>query len=92
MFYFLKKFFLALIGLGIKRGKLLICAGCPEQIEVETGFTPYKVSLTFCNFSQPPVCVGDVDSFDVQIVPNGFVIIAKIKGQSRELKWTAVGR
>ena len=92
MLYLLLKLWYLLTGRDIRRGKVFVCAGCPDEIEIKTGFMPTSISLTFCNFAQPPVCVGDVDCFDVKAVKNGFVIIARINGQAREIKWTAVGR
>lgn len=91
MFYIIRKILLALIGVSIRRGKVIVCTDCPREIEVSTCFMPNRVMLTFQDSATPPVCQGNVDCFDVKIVPGGFIIIAKVNSE-RTLLWEAVSR
>ena len=91
MLYHVKKFLAIFIGVGTRRGKLVIGPGAPESFVVFTGWSPCSVSLSFSDACQPPVCVGDVDAFDITIVPQGFIITARVRGGTRSIKWSAWG-
>ena len=92
MLYLLKQLLLGLLGIGYKKGRIILAPGCPKTIRIKTRFTPRSVSLRFKDAAMPPVCIGEVDSFDVAIIPHGFVLIVSIKSRARDIGWTAIGR
>jgi hypothetical protein len=91
MLQLIKNLCLALFGYKFASGYLDLAQGCPSQIFIKTHFTPRWVNLTFRNSAIPPVCIGDVDCFDVTIIPHGFILNVKIRGRARAIGWQAFG-
>ena len=92
MWNFVKRWFSFVFGRPYKSGEITVCPGCPEEILIKTGWTPKKVFLAFSDHLLPTVCGGDVDCFDVTIVPHGFIIVARVKSQTRVIEWIASKR
>jgi hypothetical protein len=71
-------------------GIIDIVSGHSEQITVRLHFTPSKVELAFtAEDTSTPVCVGNHDWFDVKIIPNGFILLAQLTSNSRQIEWKA---
>jgi hypothetical protein len=83
-------FLFALFGRRVAAGNLYLVIDGKKQIEVKPGFDPKEVWIRPMQPCGVPVCMGGVDSFDVRIVPNGFVIIAEMSSEYRELQWIAI--
>jgi hypothetical protein len=81
---------LKLFGYSLECGEILLVITGEKEIEVDLDFTPTSVWLNLCPTVTMPVCQGAVDSFDVRIVPNGFVIVAQLTSEFREIEWFAV--
>lgn len=91
LYYPILKFLGFVVGYKVKTGYLTLSPSSPDFIKIYTGFTPKKVSLTFFNDIKPFSCLGNIDSFDVRVVPQGFVLKARIRGRSRRVRWIATG-
>lgn len=81
---------LKLFGHKLECGEMLLVITGEKEIEVNIGFTPRHVWLNLRPSCCIPVCQGAVDSFDYRIVPNGFVIIAQLQSEFREVEWIAI--
>ena len=87
MFLLKKLIYKAFFGVEINRGRIVLGHGSPEQIEVNTEYTPFEVTLKFKNQYLPTVCIGERDFFDVKIVPFGFILVNKINSIARDIEW-----
>lgn len=59
------------------------------EYEVETGFTPTSVWLDVGDAKHRGVCHAEPDGFDVHIVPDGLVIVARLQSKRRRVRWLA---
>jgi hypothetical protein len=80
---------LRLFGIQFQSGKLAIFLDSEKTIHVKTGFTPKEVWVHFVKPEGIPVCHADHDRFDVRVTHGGFIIIAKLSSDIREIEWIA---
>ena len=83
-------FLLSLIGHKVTSGCLFLIPSGPRTIKIEPGFTPKEVWIRPMQHHGVPVCQGDVDSFDTKIVPHGFILVANLTSEFREVQWIAI--
>lgn len=89
MCHLLKKV-LGWFGVRMECGELLLVVTGPKEVEVKLDFTPKQVWLNMSPSCCIPVCQGDVDAFDVRLIPHGFVISVRLTSEFREVEWIAV--
>ena len=81
---------LSIFGHKLECGEMLLVITGEKEIAIDLGFTPKNVWLNLRSTAVVPVCQGAVDSFDYRIVPNGFVIVAHLTSEYREIEWIAI--
>lgn len=84
------KFFLWIFGIQFETGTLTLLIDGQKSVKICTGFTPKDVWITVGEPVGAPVCHGDIDCFDVRIIPDGFVIFIRMSSTYRELQWVAL--
>lgn len=88
LFRFIKIIF-GFIGKKIETGNLIVSSG-DRTIKIDVGFTPKNVWINSNNIHCIPVCQGNLDTFDVKIVPGGFILISLISSEYRKINWIAI--
>jgi hypothetical protein len=71
-------------------GTLFLVLSGRKEIEVRTGFTPREVWLRPLEPTGAPVCLGGTDSFDIKTIPGGFILVAQLATELREVQWIAL--
>jgi hypothetical protein len=71
-------------------GSIYLVLNGKKEIEVRTGFTPKEVWIRPMEPKGTPVCLGDCDAFDVKVIPHGFILVADLATEMREVQWIAL--
>ena len=71
-----------------RSGKLTVVMNGKRKITVLTDFTPKTVWLSLSKSPNDEL----IDSFDIKIVPEGFILLVHLQNEHRELEWMAVSR
>lgn len=62
-----------------------------HDITIVTRFKPRKVFFSFKDEGEGmPVCMGNVDLVGTTILPDGFVLYARITSERRHIRWSVV--
>ena len=83
-------FLFSLFGRQAAAGSIYLVLNGRKEIEIQPGFTPKEVWIRPMEPKGTPVCLGDTDAFDVQIVPQGFILVVDLSSEMREVQWIAV--
>ena len=84
------RWLLKCIGYEFETGTLTLLIDGNKSVTIDTGFTPKDVWISTGEPVGATVCQGDIDCFDVRIIPNGFVIFIRMSSTFRELQWVAL--
>ena len=86
----LVRFVLWFFGIRFETGTLTLLINGQSSITITTGFQPKDVWISAGDPVGIPVCQGDIDCFDVRIMPDGFILLVNMSSTYRELHWVAL--
>jgi hypothetical protein len=82
-------FVLSILGHKTASGSIFLSPAGSQTVKIHTEFKPKEVWICPNEQHGVPVCQGSCDCFDVKIVPHGFVLLANLASEYREVQWIA---
>lgn len=86
---YLLHFIAGLFGFQFQIGSITLLSHENATVTIPLLFAPKRVFIAPGHSTGIPVCQGDIDSFDVRLLPDGFVLFIRLTSECREIRWFA---
>lgn len=83
-------FLMSLFGHKCASGSIFLVPSGDREIVIKPGFSPKEVWIRPMDNNHMTVCMAEFDCFDTKVIPHGFVLIANLKSEYREIQWIAI--